>query len=116
MHAAAQTNGIFPLLERPAASPTMVCSAIPTLISRSGNRLPTLLILLEPTESLTTAQIRDSCTAMSSNAAAKASRQSYSWLMAVSSFVKFLHGAGKFLRVGHPVMPGRTIAHERYAL
>src|SRR5690349_7367396 len=94
----------------------MVCSAIPTLISRSGKRLPKLLILLEPTESLTTAQIRESWTAISSSVAAKVSRQSYSWLIPVPSLVKFLHGAGIFLGVGHPMMPGRAIAHERYAL
>src|SRR5262245_43981090 len=89
---------------------------MPTLISRSGKRLPKLLILLDPTESLTTAQIRASCTAISSSAAAKASRQSYSWLMPISSLVKFLQGTLIFVCCRDTMVPGRAIAHEGHAL
>ncbi len=55
---AADTNGIRPPLARPAATPTMSCSAIPTLINRSGNAFLNASSLLDPTESLTTPTIR----------------------------------------------------------
>ena len=58
--AAPETNGIRPPLASPAPTPTMFCSAIPTLISRSGNAFWKAPSLLEPTLSLTTATIRSS--------------------------------------------------------
>ena len=67
---AAETNGILPPLARPAATPTMSCSAIPTLISRSGKRSWNVPSLLDPTESLTTATTRGSAAASSTSVAA----------------------------------------------
>ena len=58
-------------------TPTMSCSAIPTLISRSGNALRKLFSLLEPTESLTTPTIRWSASASWASVSTYASRQSY---------------------------------------
>ena len=54
---AAETNGIRPPLASPEATPTMSCSAMPTLISRSGNAFLNASSLEEPTESLTTPTI-----------------------------------------------------------
>ena len=51
-HDAPQVNGILPALARPALTPTRFCSAMPTLISRSGKRRLNSLRFDEPTESL----------------------------------------------------------------
>jgi hypothetical protein len=56
--AAADTKAILPPLANPAATPTMSCSAMPTLISRSGKALLNASSLLEPTESFTTPTMR----------------------------------------------------------
>ena len=56
-HDAPQVNGILPALARPALTPTRFCSAMPTLISRSGNLRLNSLRFEEPTESFTTATI-----------------------------------------------------------
>ena len=74
---AADTNGIRPPLASPDATPTMSCSAMPTLISRSGNAFRKLFSLLDPTESLTTPTIRWSASASSASVSTYASRQSY---------------------------------------
>ena len=57
---AALTNGILPPLARPEPTPTMFCSAMPTLIVRSGHRLRKPPSLDEPMLSLTTMTIRSS--------------------------------------------------------
>ena len=64
---AAETNGMRPPLARPAATPTMSCSAMPTLISRSGKAFLNASSLLEPTESLTTPTMRWSASARSAS-------------------------------------------------
>ena len=73
---AAETNGIRPPLARPAATPTMSCSAMPTLISRSGKAFLNASSLLEPIESLTTPTMRWSSWASAESVATYASRQS----------------------------------------
>ena len=70
------TNGIRPPLARPAPTPTRSCSAMPTLISRSGNSSRNSTRLLEPTESLQTATMRSSSRASAISSSAKALRQS----------------------------------------
>ena len=57
------TNGTLPPLARPAPTATMVCSAMPTLTSRSGQRLRKFTSLDEPTLSLTTVTMRGSASA-----------------------------------------------------
>ena len=54
---AAHTNAVNPAFARPAATPTMFCSAMPTSIKRSGKRSRNSPKLLEPTESLQTTTI-----------------------------------------------------------
>ena len=91
---AAQTKGMRPALANPALTPTIFCSAIPTLTSRSGKSSLNSPRKLDPTESLHTATMRSSLPANSTSVAAKGFRQSIA-----SSFVIWLHSA--------PRAPGR---------
>lgn len=74
--AAAHTKGMSPEEARPAPTPTMFCSAIPTLMSRSGNSSRNAVRLLDPTESLQTATMRESSRASCTSSSAKAVRLS----------------------------------------
>lgn len=79
--AAEQTNGIFPAFASPAPTPTRFCSAMPTLISRSGKRSRNTPVLLDPTESLFTTTMRVSASPSATRVSEKASRQSYNMFM-----------------------------------
>src|SRR3954447_18196488 len=131
-HDGAETNGMRPPFARPAATPTMSCSAIPTLISRSGNAFLNASSLLEPTESLTTPTMRWSASASSERVLTYASRQSKrGWSLREVAFGKvsvigcssgvagvggvreFVQGQGELVGRRHLVMPGDVVAHER---
>src|SRR4029453_15006004 len=76
-HDAADTKAMRPPLTSPAATPTMSCSAMPTLINRSGKAFLNASSLLEPTESLTTPTMRWFSCASSARVSTYALRQSY---------------------------------------
>ena len=92
--AAAHTNGVNPAFAKPAATPTMFCSAMPTSIKRSGNRSRNSVKLLEPTESLQTTTILGSSLASVIRVLAKIMRLSNSSnfsLIAVQAAARPLH-------------------------
>src|SRR4051794_19438772 len=75
-HDAPHKYGIIPPFASPLPTPTMFCSAIPTLTKRVGYFVLKSLNLAEESESLITAHTRRSFSAISSKALAYASRQS----------------------------------------
>src|ERR1035437_10047143 len=77
----------MPPLAKPAPTPTMFCSAIPTFTKRSGNLAPKFVSMVEETESFTTTHMRESCSAIASSDWEYASRQSNSFAGAVPGAV-----------------------------
>src|SRR6266568_2412788 len=73
------TYGTLPARARPAAIPTMLASAIPTLKKRSGNLSPKRLVLIETDVSAPITTILVSRSPSSRRASASASRIDASW-------------------------------------
>src|SRR5690349_8956878 len=116
---APQTNGISPPLARPAETPTMFCSAMPTLIRRLGNSALKAPRLLEPTLSLHTATMRRSARASSISVSAKAWRQSKVGAAVLSGAPmsgELLQRERHLLGRGHLVVPLDAVLDEGDAL
>ncbi len=104
---------VRPPLARPALTPTMFCSAIPTFTRRSGKRFWNSFRLEEPTESFTTATILGSLSASPISALENAWRQS------CIEFIPPPPDLSKrriqFFRCGNAMVPLHSILHERNA-
>src|SRR5215472_12521511 len=102
-HDAPHRYGTMPPFASPFPTPTMFCSAMPTLTNREGYFDLKSFILAEESESLITTHTRESCSAISSRAFAYASRQSNSCGDCLVSAI-----TGLTMQPPHPVLVERS--------